>query len=187
MGDVKRKWFCPDGEREAGEDAAVLFIDPGLKGTGWAFFPRIYRKAAKKTAGLPAQSGVLHAKDGGHWIARAEEIRSAFRGVLAAVRPQWVVIEQPMLWLGSATSQASATHAKAGEPGDLFKLAFLVGLLSGVVRDATNANAVLVMPHEWKGQLAKDHVLERLADFGLKPKDHEADAMGMGLAAQGVL
>lgn len=70
------------------------------------------------------------------------------------------------------------------------KLVFLVGGLGHVARRVSGVLPVFITPEEWKGQLPKKVVLARLAKaFGKdrKFRDHEADAVGMGLAAQGGL
>jgi hypothetical protein len=168
----------------------VLFVDPGLGGTGWANFPYITTKSSATTVVKPNGTGVIHIpaskyKEG--WIQHAELISASFFGVLTAYAPRLVIIEQPALWAGSAVSHASATAGKDGEPGDLFKLAYLVGMFGGMVKQTVGTSPILIMPHEWKGQLPKEVVLARLQVFGIQAKDHEGDAIGMGIAAQGLL
>lgn len=162
----------------------VLFVDPGLGGTGWAFFP-IVKTNATNAPKLPESSGVIHAQDKRTgercWQSCASEIVHAFSGTLAALRPDLIVLEYPELWSGSATSHASAAS------GDLFKLAFLTGQLAMAAWSVMAALPILITPAEWKGQLNKTIVLERLADYGIKAKNHEGDAIGMGIAAQGAL
>jgi len=100
------------------------------------------------------------------------------------------VLEMPELWSGSAISNASATHkAKPGEPADLFKLVYLVGVLGAAALAAVGNLPVLATPAEWKGQLAKDMVTRRIQSAlpGCAFRDHEWDAVGMGLSAQGKL
>jgi hypothetical protein len=47
---------------------------------------------------------------------------------------------------------------------------------------------VLVTPNEWKGNLPKEVVAARCeAQFGFTVGNHEQDAIGMGLSAQGAL
>jgi hypothetical protein len=157
-----------------------LFIDPGLGGTGWAFF----------TDGAFTNSGVLKPPSRESWQHQCHSLAGMLRGVIVACKAERVILEMPALWGGSATSYASATHhAKPGEPADLFKLTYLVGVLGDVAWQATSALPKLVHPEEWKGQLPKDAVKARIAkrlpdyDFG----DHEADAVGMGLAERGLL
>jgi hypothetical protein len=180
-----------DRDREEHELGHVLFVDPGLGGTGWAFF-RMIRTLFPKTAPpfKPECSGVLKIHKGeyeGSWLQHSSCVIAAFRGLLSAYKPQTVVLESPALWSGNAISHASAISGKDGEPGDLFKLAYLLGGLGTAVADLTGNQPVLVMPYEWKGQLPKEVILERLDSWGIKAKDHEADAIGMGLAAQGRL
>lgn len=162
----------------------VLFVDPGLGGTGWAFFP-VVKVDATKSPKMPEQFGVIHVKSKKDvercWQSIAEEISQTFAGIIAALNPDLVVIEFPELWSGNSTSHASTAS------GDLFKLAYLVGALAMSSSRYVTALPVLVTPGEWKGQLSKDMVLERLADYGITAKNHEADAIGMGIAAQDAL
>ena len=181
--------FCPDAQREARPIEGALFVDPGLGGTGWAYFQGLVTKAERACVKRQDESGVLKSAKSereGSWIGHAHDVESLFLGTLAACKPRVVVLEQPMLWSGSATSHASAS-TKGGEAGDLFKLSYLVGLLGSAAKASSGSLPILIMPHEWKGQLSKELVLERLAEFGIEAKDHEADAIGMGIAAQGLL
>lgn len=180
-----------DRDREEHELTNVLFVDPGLGGTGWAFF-RMIRTLFPKTVPpfKPECSGVIKIPKSeyvGSWLTHSSSVVSAFRGMLSAYKPKTVVLESPALWSGNATSHASAISGRDGEPGDLFKLAYLLGGLGLVVVEVTGDQPILVMPYEWKGQLPKEVILERLDSWGIKAKDHEADAIGMGLAAQGSL
>mgnify|MGYP001810001885 CR=1 FL=1 len=121
------------------------------------------------------------------WIQHVEQVTSTFLGVLKALEPSTIVIEIPALWSGSAVSHASAAAGKDGDPGDLFKLTYLVGQLGYLTKKMTGNLPVLILPYEWKGQMPKEVVLERIAAYGIQAKDHEGDAIGMGLAAQGAL
>lgn len=87
----------------------------------------------------------------------------------------------PEIWT-SGKSMASATR------GDLFKLVYLIGQLS-----IGNGEFIpfMIAPREWKGQLPKEEVIRRIKklcpNVGSAIGNHEADAVGMGLALQGVL
>jgi hypothetical protein len=187
---MNKRWMFRDKDREEHILDSVLFVDPGLGGTGWAFWSQLSTKPKKNHESHPASTGVLKIPKGeweGSWIAHAAGVAASFAGLLAAMRPQIVVLEQPGLWSGNATSHASAATGKEGETGDLFKLAYLVGQLALLTKQCTGVLPILVQPYEWKGQLSKDLVFERLAAMGIEAKDHEADAVGMGMAAQGAL
>jgi len=164
----------------------TLYVDPGLGGTGWAYFDWLMKKSRKPEP--PTATGVIHSPTSERWDNRVWSVCREFAGVLSAVNPEEVVLEMSALWSGSAKSYASATHHAKGEVADLFKLTFLIGGLASVAREYTNKIPTLISPQDWKGQLPKNVVISRLESaFGKKYRDHEADAVGMGLAAQGGL
>lgn len=159
----------------------VLFLDPGLTGTGWAYFGQINTKA--RTFVAPLDSGVNIPKQSRQWEGRVDTLCAWFAGLCVSTHPSLVVLEFPELWINSAVSFSSATR------GDLFKLTYLIGGLGEVARRASNNLPILVSPRDWKGQLPKDVVIRRIKRRfpNLKLDNHEADAVGMGLAAQGGL
>jgi len=168
----------------------ILFVDPGLCGTGWAFFEALNTRPERKTkTSSPKETGVLKIpaskyKDG--WVQHVQCIAASFRGILAAYKPEWVVLEQPELWASSKSH--AATVSKNGEAGDIFKLTYLIGAMGLLVHQTIGKTPVLIFPREWKGQLDKGVVIARIeGEIGITPRDHEADAVGMGLAAQGRL
>jgi hypothetical protein len=153
-----------------------LFVDPGLGGTGWAYFPTM--------PGAPKKWGVLNERikaDSGDWYSRAFRLAEKFERVLDEFEPNVVVLEMGELWAGSEVSVTS------GKRGDLLKLVFLIGVLSEVCHK-NDYRVVLVTPNEWKGNLPKEVVAARCeAQFGFTVGNHEQDAIGMGLSAQGAL
>jgi len=162
----------------------VICVDPGLGGTGWALFESI--STGDKKLEAPVLTGVIEAPRNEKWDNRVWSVCSSFGGVLASAMTANVVIEFPVLFSGHAKSQSSAAR------GDLFKLTYLVGGIAQVARQATGNLPILITPSEWKGQLPKDVVIARIKKaYGKKAdeftKDHEADAVGMGLALQGRL
>jgi len=164
-----------------------LFVDPGISGTGWAFFELPEAPGRKPIP--PSATGVLVGPKGERWDNRVWSICRAFAGTLAAVKPEEVVLEMGELWGGSARSHASVTHkSKKGEPSDLHKLIYLIGGLASEAREKTNKIPILIPVQGWKGQLPKEVVIKRLESaFGKTYKNHEADAVGMGLSDQGGL
>jgi len=166
----------------------VVCIDPGLGGTGWALFPKLGRGGNDCIA--PADSGVLRPPKGERWQNQCHSLAAMVSGMLKATAAGAVVLEMPEVWACSSQGMASATHAaKAGEPADLCKLLYLVGVMAAAAYGTGAGLPILVCPREWKGQLAKDQVARRImAAFpGASFRDHEWDAVGMGLAAQGRL
>ena len=151
----------------------VLFVDPGLGGTGWAFYPELSRKEFKK----PKSWGALYIPQG-LWEDRVDGYGACFYEATRSLDVNWLLIEIPNLWGGSAKSQASASG------GNLTKLAYLAGALS----QSVDAIPILFYPQQWKGQLPKKVTEKRLKRVWPKcPKglvDHTYDALAMGLAAQ---
>jgi len=163
----------------------VLFVDPGLGGTGVALFPVIHTKSTDKQFCKHIFNDVLHAPSNEQWDNRAWSIAVQFKGLLQCSIVRDVVIEFPKLFSGSAKSQSSASK------GDLFKLTHLIGMLSLVSCEHTGNLPILMTPEDWKGQLPKAAVINRIKkaydDQMLMLRDHEADAIGMGVSAQGRL
>lgn len=196
--------FYPKGtkERRVTVMRNVLFVDPGLGGVGWAFFPQVY--VSGNPAKPPSDTGVLRVPggiaargrkvEGRDWQTRCGVLCTEFLALLSSFAPDYVVIEFPALWSASAKSFASAAP-KRSEPGDLFKLAYLVGGFGEMVRRETGLSPTLVEARDWKGQLPKKVVITRFRkqfpDWetvqGKRVGNHEGDAVGMGIAAQGSL
>lgn len=163
--------------RFANQRSDVLFIDPGLMGTGWAFYAKVDPVHPKP----PSCYGVIKTSKNPFEVA-AHDIWKQVRTLICQQQCQLIVIEFPGLWR-SGVSQASA------QTGDLFKLTYLIGGI-GQVSCETCCYPLLVSPAEWKGQLPKDIVVRRIVKHFpslAHIKNHEADAVGMGLAAQGIL
>jgi len=159
----------------------VLFVDPGLEGTGWAFFPVLAVGGRRGRALEPEAARTIRVPAGNQWESRAAQVCGLFSGVVAATRPAILVLEQPEVW---GSSPVSLT---ANRRGDLLKLAYLVGGLAEVGRAAGIAVPVLVPARRWKGQLPKDEVRRRIRTAWKRAEDypeHAEDAVGMGLAAQ---
>lgn len=157
-----------------------LCVDPGIIGTGWALFD-----ASK---GLhPLKTDVVRGKRFG--ILQQERILGISRNISAVVKTWWVdtmVVEEPGLFAASGVSYAAAVK------GDLFALSFLVGALMQVA-DTNGCKFVLARPMDWKGQMDKLAVKKRI-ERAFRPfqkpvtyRDHEMDAVGMGLSLMGVL
>ena len=158
----------------------VLCVDPGLGGTGLAFWSSL--SGSTRASLEPLATQVLKGPASGKytWVYRAKEISFDFRISLIALKPQKVVFEVPGLWAGSAKSMASATR------GDLFKEAMLVGMLMHAALELEGCDIYTVTPLEWKGQLSKQAVDNRIVRaLGRRRTfpNHVSDAVGMGLAA----
>ena len=175
------------GERESVKVENVLFIDPGIGGTGWAFWRELDTNAITPTAhdesGVIICKSIPRDKSRETWNTKVREICAQMAGVMNVLQADIIVLEFPVLW-ASGKSQTACSR------GDLFKLAYLIGGIGEVGRQQTIVKPVLVTVLEWKGQLPKNLVIARYRQktrFAGRIGNHEGDAMGMGLSAQGHL
>ena len=175
--DRKKAMFAKLATRELRKWINVLTIDPGVHSTGWAYWQCIDRPAKKGQK--PFVTGVEHTPQKASVESCCERLCTWLMAYIDAMDVRHVVIEFPELWTSSGMSMAS------GSTGALFKLTYLVGGLGSVVRTKCGNYPILVKPKEWKGQMPKDVVLRRIKRaLGIEPRDHEADAIGIGLAIQ---
>ncbi len=160
----------------------VAFIDPGLGGTGFAFWQDLLAASLQQEPTPPTMHGRWMPKRGQYWQTKFNDcIDWVERWIGMMADGVIVCIEAPELWTGSAKSIASASTGK------LLKLAYLVG---GMIRvcDTLDLEWVHISPGEWKGQLPKEAMKKRVAKLlGCTYKEHEYDSVGMGLAAMGWL
>lgn len=180
MTNKKSLMFPIRTERKNNILSDLIFIDPGIAGTGWAYYKKI--STIGKPPSPPQDHGVFHAKETSRWESKVESICAYFDGLCSSLNPKIVVLEFPELWVSGKSMTATLK-------GDLFKNTYLIGGMGEVARRHNVNLPVLIYPKEWKGQLPKDVVIRRIRRRfpTLKPKNHEADAIGMGLAAQGIL
>lgn len=163
----------------------VLTIDPGLHGTGWALWPCISSNPNQFTP--PSCWGVLQA-NAANWQDKSLILCSTLAELLKKLNVYQLVIEMPEVWT-TGKSHAAATS------GDLHKLTYLIGGFSLLAElnenTATRYRPVMISPQQWKGQMSKEAVIRRIQKRcpGILDAigNHEADAVGMGLALQGVL
>lgn len=177
--------------------SALLAIDPGINGTGWALWRSTGHVA-------PDEVGVLRKRfegDGSfvpasNWL--AEQLRVVIntrrktcavhhsRNCLCiAIPPMVVSCEFPEF-------QTGASRSMGWMKGDLQKLTYLVGTL-GHMTYMTGCVFEAVPVSRWKGQLPKDIVTDRIIEkLGNKTcerlgiKTHAWDATGIGLWRLGV-
>lgn len=161
------------------ESSNVTFIDPGLGGTGWAHFGYLNKYPKVR---CPDQYGVIRGdKHDESWEHEADTIAYEVGMKLSDLYTNILVVEFPSLW-ASGKSQAAAIR------GDLFKLSYLIGCIMQESRHLSGIQSrILISPQDWKGQLSKEMVLKRINTYmpGVKIPNHAADAVGMGLSAQG--
>jgi len=154
----------------------TITVDPGLDGTGWAMWDG---------RDEPEYTGVVRLKPSEksrYWLENSHLIATKFQAVLNLFRSlDTVYLEFPELWMESPKSMASAAK------GDVFKLCYLTGYLGGLAT-LKGARVELLTPSKWKGQLPKNIVMERIEQaIGKTYKNHEADAVGMGLSVMKIL
>jgi Holliday junction resolvasome RuvABC endonuclease subunit len=149
----------------------ILTVDPGLNGTGWAVWD--YNDMRFIDAGIIKPWKNLSWQDEGQYILRH----------LLDLREQYDIpslyIEYPAFF-GSAGGQVTAAS------GALVKLSWLVGLICGGFHSSTKV--FLTPVNEWKGQLPKSVVSQRIIAIDSqfkKYKSHAHDAIGIGLYVRG--
>lgn len=152
----------------------LLAIDPGLSGTGWAIF------SGKKLADF----GVLTFRDNEPWERRGQMYADSIFTLFYNENCDDFAIEFPGFFESAAGTMVAKT-------GDLAKLTYLVGLICGTVQAQIFIRSFKLVPvHEWKGQLPKSVVNERIKKIlGEKTcekiKSHAFDAVGIGLHCLG--
>lgn len=149
----------------------LLAIDPGLNSLGWAYWaPLRHPSLVPDRVGLIKAPRKLDLAARAVWIARSleDECTMENRGQRFDIVSEFPAYHgSPMGW----------------QTGDLQKLTFLVGVLAGFF---DFAKFTPVTPGEWKGQLPKSVVIQRLQKrFGPgATRDWEKDvwdAVGIGL------
>lgn len=157
---------------------AFLAIDPGLSGTGWAYFNTEEDK--------PKAIGVIPSRDrGDSWWDRANQMAEYVYEETRQFAPRMVVCEMPQ-------QMTSAAGLAAQGDANIYKLAFLVGTLAHASRGWWHCRFIPVFPPMWKGQLPKS-VVEKRIQRAVGPKrcarlgirTHAWDAVGIGLWARG--
>lgn len=156
----------------------LLSIDPGLGGTGWAYW-------GDRSA--PAVVGIVRdtARDDLLSV-RCHELCDKLWTAIPSRRFRSIVIELPQHMASAAGIAAQA--------GAVYKLAFLVGAMSLFFTISTYGTVYVVNPADWKGQLPKNIVQQRIqARLGMRVcqrlniRSHAWDAVGIGLWAVGRL
>lgn len=113
------------------------------------------------------------------------DLRSMFSVIMANQCPESIeygIIEGVQMW-GSAVSHASAAK------GNLFLLAYIVGMLYSTLYADFGIESKIVEPTKWKGQLTEDAlrewVLRRIRVKYSNP--HILSAVGLGVLTKGKL
>lgn len=146
----------------------VATADPGFN-TGIAFW---------KDWGevIPSRTTVLRAPEEGSDVERMKALFEAYSVTMLAMNPDLVYIENSGYWDSSARSRRSLGS------GALTKLTLIVGGLVAL----SLPNVRLINPIDWKGTLKKDILIARIriATDGLEYRDHEREAVGLGLSVR---
>lgn len=158
----------------------VIAVDTGLNGMGWAVW--------RSPAGIcpPDRAGVVEvpsARMRDDWPLRATWTIAEFMGAVATsfTREATQVVEWPEFRSGDEVGIAAASR------DSLSQLAFMVGMHKRIA-DCFGATTILAPVSEWKGQMPKRVVEQRIARaVGLRAADgsriesHAVDATGIGL------
>lgn len=155
----------------------VIFIDPGIGGTGyavWSYGEFLSYESGDTLCG-PNEYGVINCKDVN---VQLEE----FKRMIARFRPLLIHIEDAAFMPGSVKGQAAA------KTGSVVKLAQYIGRLQQICADL-DCEAELISVMKWKGTLPKKVVWDRIFKVlpDLKAKSHALDAIGLGLWKMGVI
>lgn len=175
---------------------AVLAVDPGVAGTGWALWPSIRRGSIPPVA--PDAVGVLTPR-GGTFVDKSDAIADELSVITGRARYHCNLhrshfcgcAKQPEILITCEMPefQASATRSMGWARGDLQKLTYLVGAIGYMAHNATTNCVMEPVPvSQWKGQLSKaivtDRILQALGAAAcgrLNIKTHAWDAVGIGL------
>lgn len=164
---------------------SLLSLDPGLTGTGYAFWSKPFK--------APNEIGVLKASKG-EWWDRAHDIAMQIEEMCSErehhkAHGTKVVAE-------FTEYHAAATSNMGWRTGDLQRLTFLCGVIAGHVHPRV---FIPVTTSGWKGQLPKHVAAQRVEkilgrnvcrELGLpkierRSDTHAWDAVGIGLWALG--
>lgn len=145
-----------------------LAIDPGTQTTGYAI---LRQDMTLKYFGM-IQSKYKN------WVLRSQEILDKLSLIIQKEKIHKAYIEMPEYW-------QSAVGLAARESGSTQKLSFLIGGMHYLISKKTKV--ILVTPSQWKGQMSKEIVRNRLIKHytdkqeQFKSLDHNIiDAIGIG-------
>jgi hypothetical protein len=154
----------------------MLGIDPGLSGTGLALFERDAQRLMQ-----PVKTEVFTPKKSSGFIDKSLQI-------INHILYHYVMPGESLIQVHGVMEfpayQEGASRQMGWKTGDLQKLTYLVG---AIAHGVPWCRLTLVMPRDWKGQLPKEVVMNRLIrDLGaetcqrLEVKTHAWDALGIG-------
>lgn len=147
-----------------------ITIDPGATGSGWAVWDSNWKLI---------NNGVINPDKEFEWEAKAYQVVAQLGEVVERFDCKEGYVEYPAFF------QAHGACGVANS-GALVKLAWFVGLCCGALLPC---RIHLVTVGEWKGQLPKKVVIQRILRIMPKCKatSHDWDAIGIGLYLKGDL
>lgn len=147
----------------------VLTVDPGWKVSGWAWWEKLDSEHLR-----PDDSGVVRSESP---LEHAREVEY----VLWSHRHE---IDRAFV---EGQEYFGARHASTAR-GDMFKVAQAAGVWAGLIFTENSVFPEFIKPTVWKGQILKE-VLHGLIEerLGRRYREHEADAVGIGLYLAGSL
>lgn len=152
--------------------ASYMTVDTGIN-IGYAIF--------HPESQLPRRTGLLSVPSLGNWSIRAMAILNAWTDTLQSLspRPKMIYLEEPQ-FLDSSKGITAATSK------NLFKLIYMYACTHYIAK--INQFPVTNLPIQWKGQMGKKMVDERISRIlGETYPEHISDAVGMGLFLKGKL
>lgn len=151
----------------------LIFIDPGISGTGYAVWSKFRFKYY--TPVITNIHGIINKKDVNIQLDK-------FKTLIKSFIPCKVYIEDAAFMTGSVKGQAAA------KTGSVVKLSQYIGRLQQICADL-DCETELISVMKWKGTLPKKVVWDRIFKVlpDLKAKSHALDAIGLGLWKMGVI
>lgn len=130
----------------------ILFIDPGLRGVGAALF----RPDGTLSVATYVKNPVVSGRGYSAHVALAEQI---YREYLRENAVRRLVIEHPVIYPGMASRRGGEN------PDDLLDVVAVGAAIAGFERASDGsfgAEVVTVKPSEWKGNMPKERMTERI-------------------------
>lgn len=156
--------------------SALFTIDPGVSGTGWVAWED----------GDPVAAGVVETLPGRPWEDRTAFVVRQLATAYTALQER-TGVKHPVVVCEMMEFYQTGGGSAPWVTGDLQRILVLSGWFCGRVR-VPSSQAVFVRPSEWKGQLPKRVVVQRVTKLlgekvckKLRLKSHMWDAAGIGL------
>lgn len=157
----------------------IVSIDPGIRGTGLAFWDMKEWGHAL----LPIAVEVITPPENQKWVMACSTLYEEFTDVLESYGVSKAYCEFPQYFM-------SPTGHAATADGNIFKLSSLIGVFMGCLL-SRGGILIPIKVNKWKGQLPKGVVERRIRKLSpeidtLGVESHAWDAVGIGLYAQGL-